>query len=47
MVSNYKFYRCERDFFEKQKLCVLCSLVYNKTEYNLMMADMEAETCSC
>jgi len=22
-------------------------LLYNKQEYNLMMADIEAETCSC
>jgi len=44
---NCKFYRCERDPVEKQKHCILCSSLYNKREYNLMMADMEAETCSC
>jgi hypothetical protein len=44
---NYKFYRCERDLVEKQKHCMLYSSLYNKTEYNLMMADMETATCSC
>jgi hypothetical protein len=27
--------------------CILYGLPYNKKEYNLMMADIEAETCSC
>ena len=31
---------------QKQNI-VYCSLLYNKKVYNLMMADIEAETCSC
>jgi len=32
---------------QKQKQCILCSLLYNKKVYNLMMAIIQAETCSC
>ena len=31
---------------QKQKHCVLYSLPYNKKVYNLIIADIEAETCS-
>jgi len=44
---NYKFCRRERDLVENQKHCMLYSSLYNKTDYNLMMVDMEAETSSC
>jgi len=32
---------------QKQKHCILYSLLYNMKIYNLMMAVIEAETCSC
>jgi len=31
----------------KTKRCILYSLLYNKKVYSLMMAIIEAETCSC
>jgi hypothetical protein len=30
-----------------KKKCVLYSFLYNKKVYNLIMADIEAETCRC
>ena len=32
---------------KKQKHCILYSVLYNKKMYNLMMAVIEPETCSC
>jgi len=39
---------CEQDLLNSNRRIVYCIvLLYNKKEYNLMMPDVEAETCSC
>jgi len=38
---------CERDLVNSNRHTVYCiDFPYNKKEYNLMMADIDAETCS-
>jgi len=40
-------YICERDLVNSNRHIVYCTvLLYNRKEYNLMMADIKAETCS-
>ena len=47
IILNANFIDVNEITSTKQKHCILYSLLYNKEVYNLMMADIEAETCSC
>jgi len=48
IILNTKFIDVhEISLTKTKKQCILYTLLYNKEVYNLMMADIEGETCSC
>jgi hypothetical protein len=47
ITLNANFIDVHEIWSTETKCCILYSLFYNKEVYNLMMADIEAETCSC